>query len=179
MRHTISRWKTRAFTHLTLRRSAPYNPDVQEESSWDPIPPLKRADALVSIYTVAQNSIVYLKPVYDPLFLANEGTAFKSGNTTFYIPKYFFNTIGCIDQYQFCNPNNMGCTAATSLEKAYFQGRDILDLNTQQKAILTRTSLAFAGCSSFSNGVGHLGVGGRTHNIYCDSARGHITNSTD
>ncbi|KAH8594514.1 hypothetical protein B0O99DRAFT_711884 [Bisporella sp. PMI_857] len=142
-------------------RSATYNPDVQEGgSSWIPIPPFKRADALVSIYAVAQNSITYLSPVYDPLFIANEDYVMKLGNTTYYRPKNFFNIIGCIDQYQFCNPNNMGCTAATSLMKAYSQGRDILDLNTPQVAVLTRTSLAFAGCSSFSSGFGNLGVGG-------------------
>jgi hypothetical protein len=117
--------------------------------------------------------------VYDPLFLADGDLAMKSGNTTYYMPNNFFNTIGCIDQYQFCNPNNRGCTAATSLVKAYFQGIDILDLNAPQKAVLNRTYLAFADCSSFSNGVGHLGVGGRRHNICCDSAGDHMMNGTD
>jgi hypothetical protein len=122
---------------------------------------------------------MYLGPVYDPLFLANERFVLKSGNTTYYGPKNFFNIMGCIDQYQFCNPNNMGCTAATSLVKAYFQGRDILDLNTPQKAVLNRTYLAFADCSSFSSGVGNLGAGGRRQNLFCDSAGDDMMNSTD
>lgn len=179
MRHLISRWRVRTFTHPPLCRSVSHSPDVTKSRGWVPIPPFERADAEVSIYVIAQNSITYLGPVYDPLFLADGDLAIQVGNTTSYIPNHFFNTMGCIDQYQFCNPNNRGCTAATSLIKAYDQGIDILDLNAQQKAVLNRTSFAFVGCSSFWNGIGYLGVGGRRQNIYCDFFKDHMMNGTD
>src|SRR6266566_2729246 len=112
------------------------------DPAWIPIPEFRRDDATtVSVFAVAQNAILYLDPVYDPLFSASGALTITVGDVTFYTPDRVFNVLGCIEQHQFCNPNNKGCSDLTILEKAYEQSMEALELNNDQKAALNRTAL--------------------------------------
>jgi len=144
-----------------LGSSAAYTQGATEPAVWRPIPAMTRTDATsISVYAIAQNTISYLGPVRDPLFSATGGMTITQGNVTIYLGDKPFNVLGCIEQHQFCNPNNRGCSDLTSLGTAYNQSMEALELNSAQEAVLNRTMLILGLSSLYFNGPGALGVSG-------------------
>ncbi|KAI9845903.1 MAG: hypothetical protein M1837_004439 [Sclerophora amabilis] len=85
----------------------------QPGNTWSPVDALLRDDADVSTIFLASKSIGYDDRVYDPYFVANlytESFISVGVNITYYIANRFVSVMACIDQYQFCNPNNDQCT---------------------------------------------------------------------
>jgi hypothetical protein len=87
---------------------------------WIPAPQLNRTDADVSLFFLAPNSIEYDSPVDDPWFSAHRETN-VTRNGVFYewfFTDYFIHVLGCVDQYQFCNPTTENCTPLSGLNAA-------------------------------------------------------------
>ena len=79
-------------------------------SPWQPIPDLNRTDGDVTLIMLNQNDIYYEVPSDDPWIPAHT----KTNKGDIYIRDYYANLLGCVDQYQVCNPNT-GHSACTKL----------------------------------------------------------------
>jgi hypothetical protein len=105
---------------------------------------------------LASNSISYYAPVEDPWFSAH--VAFNATKT---LPAYeaddYVNVMGCIDQYQLCNPSSFPyrCTIIGS-QKDFIIGYQEIGLNDYQTATADRLrySLSF---STMYQTVNYLG----------------------
>ncbi|KAG9238377.1 hypothetical protein BJ875DRAFT_513005 [Amylocarpus encephaloides] len=79
-----------------------------DENTWQPIPEFMRTDADVTIFFLAQNTIKYTHPNSDPMFSASsrydDGTEHSSTYQAPFDSDRYLTAVGCIDQYQFCNP---------------------------------------------------------------------------
>jgi hypothetical protein len=102
----------------------------------------------------------YLGPVFDPLFSATGANNFTLGDTTVYAADNFFNVLSCIEQSQYCNPNNGRCTGLASPLAAESLADD-LDLNDDQRLLVARFSRLMLFSTTWLNGIGTLGVAGR------------------
>jgi hypothetical protein len=94
------------------------NATARTTDQWQPSPPFNVSDADISMMMLAQNAIGYQKPVDDPFFSAHDLLGVLYGSD------YDVSLMGCIDQYQVCNPNNprdRGCTKLTSVAGVYRQ----------------------------------------------------------
>lgn len=76
---------------------------------------------------------MYGAPVSDPFFSANIPHTIpgpENINTTVYESDDYVNVLGCIDQHQYCNPNNNKCTSLMGSESTI---DEILALNMSVK----------------------------------------------
>jgi hypothetical protein len=96
---------------------------------WVPIKQLSRTDADVTLMMLNQNSVAYLKPSND-LWMPAHRTYPESPDL--YFGDFDANLLGCVDQYQICNPQvsnrSTGCTALTS---GYFVLQELLRRNKE------------------------------------------------
>lgn len=81
-------------------------------SSFNPIPALNRTDADVSLWNL-RNKALYTGPVNDPWYKATTPQDF--GFTNFWTADSAVSTLGCIEQYVFCNELN--CTTPGALSQ--------------------------------------------------------------
>jgi hypothetical protein len=129
--------------------------------AWTPIQPLQVATGDVSLHFLASNSIAYLSPVQDIWFSANKELNLSANSTATFQNVYeadqFVNVMGCLDQFEICNPNTspFSCTIIGGLRdvaQAYTQ----IGLNEYQTATAQRMTPVFAMSSTFNtvNGLG-------------------------
>ncbi|KAL8686954.1 MAG: hypothetical protein Q9218_006742 [Villophora microphyllina] len=110
------------------------------QSYWVPSPTLNRTDGDISLFFLASNSVLYEDPVADPFYAATHPIQplLRDGkNRTYYSPDANVSAMACVDQHQFCNPNNNKCTQLTgALALNYDNGRPLtqLGLNGVQNA---------------------------------------------
>jgi hypothetical protein len=90
----------------------------------------------ISAVFIAQNSVRYSSPVYDPLFLAT-----NSSQPGIYHPTHPFNLLACSQQVQFCNPSLNICTNLTHTAQAYNESISALSLSSPQKTAIERSAL--------------------------------------
>ncbi|KAF2192030.1 hypothetical protein K469DRAFT_696089 [Zopfia rhizophila CBS 207.26] len=109
--------------------SAELHQDIGEPggdaAQWNPIYPFNRPDAEVTLMMLAQNGVKYTAPVDDPWFSAHEQVNITSRKSV-WMSDYAVSLLGCIDQYQLCNPakpGDSGCTQLSSAEKIQRGGR--------------------------------------------------------
>lgn len=93
-------------------RSRTINAPAGYAGAWIPIPEFNRTDADVTIFFLAANSVSYIYPNADPFFGAQEQYNFTYGaNNTLvyeYLPNIYVTSLGCVDQFQICNPVKFG-----------------------------------------------------------------------
>jgi hypothetical protein len=87
---------------------------------------------------LSQNSIRYNAPSDDPWMPAHREMTTRDGHKL-WLPDYYLNLMGCIDQYQICNPNEPGTSACTKLagqmsmlNKLTLNGTNAISLNEKQ-----------------------------------------------
>ncbi|OJJ50131.1 hypothetical protein ASPZODRAFT_59289 [Penicilliopsis zonata CBS 506.65] len=88
-----------------------------EATQWNPISALNTTDSDITLMMLAQNDMGYENPCYDPwitatLKLANISESIWEAND-------WVSLLGCIDQYQICNPTmtgDSGCSKLGGLE---------------------------------------------------------------
>ena len=118
------------------------------DTGWQPIAPLDRKDADVTLFLLASNSIIYSTPVSDPFYSANIkrvmafNTSQGTENLSIYSPDFYVNALACIDRNQFCNPTNGKCTPLSSWNLTEVATEN-LGLNAKQKAIVYRLEIMF------------------------------------
>lgn len=123
------------FNRLTSISSVDYGSGDGPNNTWFPVLAVSRDDADVSLIFLAANDILYTGLINDPIFQATKaaGTYDESGNNqTLYTSDYYVNALGCIDQHQFCNPNNDVCTDLNSYSTAVRSAWADLRLNSVQ-----------------------------------------------
>ena len=131
-------------------------------SPWEPDETFNRTDADVIAILLAQNAIRYYDRVDDPFFFANYSDETYCEGTDcvpLYSGNYIFNLMGCLEQFQFCNPNTNLCTDLTGFVDASFQLNG-LGLSAAQNASAARVALA-AGLSYFFYGIPNYGSTGK------------------
>lgn len=135
---------------------------------------LRRDDADVSIVFMTANSISYDDMVHDPFFAADQEcksfnlddrnfTYCLSNSSTYCFPHsnpltfmliyVDVNVMACVDQHQFCNPNNDQCTDLTSSNTAAELAKTI-GMNSVQQFIITRFELQLVHSSLYSSLAG-------------------------
>lgn len=147
---------------LTFQLRSTYNVAGYPSSPWNPIPDFKRTDGDASIYFLAQNSVAYATPVFDPWFFAN-GTLIVED---FILGNYYVGALGCVDQFRICNPTNRNCTPFVGIMQLRKAAAG-LGLNVAQQTSLRRLfdasqiagtpmsvgSLGGSGTMTFTSGV--------------------------
>lgn len=103
-------------------------------TQWQPIPKLNRTDADVSLYYLAHNSMVYLSPSFDPWISAHA----KLDGVDSYYGSPTTSLMGCIDQYQICDPNRPRATGCSKLGSLLQVPGIHLGLNNHQIATAGR-----------------------------------------
>ena len=92
-----------------------YNPG-SDENLWTPIEPLLQTDGDISLFFMSANDIQYDNPVDDPIFKAHTLETTPTTGVPYYLSDDWVDVIGCVDQYQYCNPgHNEQATQCTSL----------------------------------------------------------------
>jgi hypothetical protein len=124
---------------------------------WDPIAPLKRTDADVSLHFLGQTSVIYTKPVHDPMFAATTAIHY-SDNDTIWVPDQNVSVLGCIDQYRICNSDRRECTPLSGVIDLY-NAITRIGLNDAQSATALRLCNAAQRSPTWLNGF-HLGADG-------------------
>ncbi|RAQ41928.1 hypothetical protein AFGD_001158 [Aspergillus flavus] len=105
---------------------------------WYPDPRLNQTDSDITLMMLTQNDVYYRTPSDDPWIAAHE----KLNGSDVYMGDYTVSLLGCIDQYQFCNPNLEGDTACTKLGGINSVAKDMVDrfvyFNLDQLATVER-----------------------------------------
>lgn len=91
-------------------------------SSWEPVSPLNRTDADITLIFIASNSVMYDTPVDDPVFsahaISNLNISDSEGQkVVLYEADYYLGVIGCASQHQVCNGDT--CTALSARAEAF------------------------------------------------------------
>jgi hypothetical protein len=95
--------------------------------SWAPVHSLQRSDADLTLIMLSQNDVAYLAESNDPWMPAH--ISGEGDGIVIWVGDYIVNLMGCMDQYQICNPNiagDAGCTELTGSLKVM----DSIDLDT-------------------------------------------------
>ena len=133
------------------------------------------------MYNILPNSVTYFDKVFDPLFPATGdyvGSMDDESNTTLYLGDKFVTTLVCLDQLQWCNPQNGLCTAETypsvltKLDEWVQIIRNI-GLNEYQVALQWRLWKAIFSTTMHDSGIGVIGVSGecQIHTLTMTSRR--------
>lgn len=124
--------------HSEVGEGRPRRPD------WKPIPDFKRSDADTVVFLLSTSGVSYRNSIPDPFFRAINSS--NTNNVSFdgeipktrvFRPESLVTGIGCIDQYQICNPNlPKGVKNCTSLASAanVSEMTPSLNLNSLQNA---------------------------------------------
>ena len=82
------------------------------------------------------NDVYFEVPSDDPWIPAHQNITSPEHNVTIYGPDFLVNLLGCVDQYQICNPNKgKGCTNLSGQKAALHQiglSGNAADLNEHQ-----------------------------------------------
>jgi len=140
---------TRSTTHANTFRSIDYNSgDSDRDNVWHPDKSLLRNDADISMVFISANNILYRGKVNDPIFNATmyiKSISDNGKNISLYSSNYFVKPLACIDQHQFCNPNNQKCGKLDSYSTAVRSAQQHLDFNPFQYNVVSTMSLHLVG----------------------------------
>ncbi|KAL3421694.1 hypothetical protein PVAG01_05850 [Phlyctema vagabunda] len=125
---------------------------------WHAIDPLSLPEADTTLLFLAQNALTYNNPVDDPMFAAHIEDSLPSG-LVFYRPDFFMSTMGCVDQYQYCNPaivTKDGLPTCTPLTSKYYvtQNISMLGLSDWQLSTITRINENMFFSSMYYSAIG-------------------------
>lgn len=139
--------------------------------AWEPDSNINQTDADITLMMLNQNDIAYLERSDDPWMTAQLETdtnqTIPGTNTTLIMwsKSYEINLLGCVDQYQVCNPNKPGNSACTTLggimsavNQAWTTKIKTLDLNEPQIMTVSRFLTSATDKSMYSNVYGRGGA---------------------
>ncbi|KAF2183637.1 hypothetical protein K469DRAFT_667831 [Zopfia rhizophila CBS 207.26] len=113
--------------------------DVPNQSLFIPRPEFNVSDGDTKLLFLNANGISFTAPCDDPWFSAHKPYAERlQQNRTFYRPDYLASPVGCVEQYQFCNPHQRGqpCTPIAGIIPAAASAKFELALSPMQSAIV-------------------------------------------
>jgi hypothetical protein len=131
---------------------------------WDPIKPFNSTTGDVTLIMIPSNGVRYEQPVDDPIFAAHDEIILDTiqGPKSIYLPDKSAPLLGCLDQWQFCNPNTERCSKLSSPNAVIFEllDTDFWNNNSVQEAtynrFLARTELRTVHGSVDTRGVNAL-----------------------
>jgi hypothetical protein len=126
----------------------------------------------ITLLFLAQNSVHYTQPVYDPWFLA-DGTNWESKNfimsrngTTaaqnYSLANSYVRALGCVEQFRFCNPNSGACTPYSGSVELGLE-LDALKLNYAQVAA---AKILMSAASTVDETISGLADDGQSSHIW-------------
>jgi hypothetical protein len=130
---------------------------------WRPIPLLARNDSVVHLFNILANSMNYADLVDDPIFQVSGviNHTFTDTNRTIYFADYFATTLVCLDQFQFCNPQNGLCTPESTPLGAMGHLLEV-EANIYQIEVVRRIVNMLVDADMYSSGPGNLGISGES-----------------
>ena len=104
-------------------------------SDWQPTPEFRIADGDLTVGFLAANNVMYLGPVFDPMFSAYVTGGCQYGDCA-YLPDNYFTTVACIDRMRVCDPQHLDRCSRLVGSKMVYPGT--LGLNRIQEATAER-----------------------------------------
>ncbi|KAJ5726657.1 uncharacterized protein N7483_008014 [Penicillium malachiteum] len=119
--------------------------------TWQPDPVMNQTNADITLMMLSQNDISYVERIDDPWITAqteiqtNSTIPGSNESLTLWLKSYDISLLGCVDQYQVCNPNmpgDSGCTTLGGLldaaNQAYITKIKSLGFNSDQIVTISR-----------------------------------------
>ncbi|KAF2266955.1 hypothetical protein CC78DRAFT_566402 [Lojkania enalia] len=110
-----------------------------DQSTFLPRVEFNRSDGDLQFIFLSGNRILFSEPTDDPWFSAHEPyTIPRSTDLGGYLSDHLASPMGCIEQYQFCNPHKSGqpCTDLAGILPASGDALTTLDLSPMQQEIV-------------------------------------------
>ncbi|KAI4859164.1 hypothetical protein F4820DRAFT_467279 [Hypoxylon rubiginosum] len=124
-----------------------YNGLFANLSTFSPIPELNRSTGDGTLCFISSNAILFVEPCDDPVFAAHVPHYDGTDDLTYYLGDRVTGVLGCLEQYQWCNPSNKVCTLIGSLADTKDEVAQVLNPTAMQSAtvhmlVLVLSSLA-------------------------------------
>lgn len=111
-----------------------------DTSDFAPIPALTRSDGDIMLVFLAGNGVEFLMPTNDPWYRGNVpiggyGYLGRNDSIPAYHPEEAASPLGCVQQYQFCNPSlpeDRRCGPLASWAESVFEAAVLFNLTTAQ-----------------------------------------------
>lgn len=144
-----------------MPKDAAGNSDLE----WKPVPELAITDGDVNLLFLSANDIKFLNPVEDPWYSAQipkgnfTGTYMIGEELNGVVPIWARDSpvrpLGCVERYQFCNPNHPANSSCTSLGGIFQVSQEASQLY-QDEAQLKHVSWSLSAISDMAAGVADL-----------------------
>ncbi|KAH0552959.1 hypothetical protein GP486_006843 [Trichoglossum hirsutum] len=142
------------------------------------IPELQRMDSDFTLLWLEQNFLRYSAPIDDPFFAAHFRPNITPASSPVYIAEGYASVIGCIDQHQFCNPNNGQCTPLGRLDaKSGADATKRLEWNSAQEYTLLVINLALIDTQIYHSIAGRGAAALRAQETVYDNTNGRLPNN--
>jgi hypothetical protein len=96
-----------------------------------------------NLVIVAPNAVSYTEPVDDPFYSAHRSQYIPLLSKPVYTSDNFLNVMGCVEDYQICNPMLFNCTKFLGITELSYT-IETLDMNVDQQATALRVLWAFS-----------------------------------
>ncbi|KAF1964651.1 hypothetical protein BU23DRAFT_630648 [Bimuria novae-zelandiae CBS 107.79] len=104
-------------------------------SSFIPRQEFNTTDGDIYFLFLAAQSVNFAKPIDDPWFSAHRPSP-GPRNRTYYFSDHLLSPLGCVEQFQYCNPHKDACTPLAGIVPATAAAKFDLDLSPMQSAIV-------------------------------------------
>ncbi|KAK3216799.1 hypothetical protein GRF29_1g994803 [Pseudopithomyces chartarum] len=102
-------------------------------SSFLPRKELNTTDGDIFLLFLAAHAVNFAKPTSDPWFSAHRPSP-GFLNRTYYFTDHLLSPLGCVEQFQYCNPHNQICTPLSGIVPATAAAKFDLGLSPMQNA---------------------------------------------
>lgn len=108
--------------------------------SWSPIPELERSDGDITLVFLSGNGVLFSQEMNDDWYRATQPgpeyyTLGKSGVRTGYYPDTAASPMGCLEQWQWCNPaypKEVGCGPLASYLDSVYGAAPLFNLTSEE-----------------------------------------------
>jgi hypothetical protein len=117
-------------------------------NTWKPIPELFIPNADVGVIFLETHDTPFYAPVHDPWFSATRGPFNRTaslGNMAAYLSDEPISVLGCVQQYQFCNPSingNASCTPLRGIFQAALMASETIFSEVKQRDMFSWSAKA-------------------------------------
>ncbi|KAI1772237.1 hypothetical protein F4818DRAFT_454108 [Hypoxylon cercidicola] len=146
-----------------------YNGFFANLTTFSPIPEINRSTGDGTLCFISSNAFLFVEPCDDPVFATHVPHYDATDDRTYYLGDRVTGVLGCLEQYQWCNPATKACTLIGSLGDANDEVARVLTPNAMQTAtvdmlVLILSSLAnipFLGSEVTENLIANQKVNGQ------------------
>ncbi|KAI0168841.1 hypothetical protein GGR52DRAFT_592616 [Hypoxylon sp. FL1284] len=104
----VSEFAASSTSARTMRTEYFYGGSFANLSTFSSIPELRTTAGDTSLTFISSNALLFVEPCDDPVFAAHVAYHDEKDNYTYYLGDHATGVIGCLEQYQWCNPYTQG-----------------------------------------------------------------------